>query len=998
MTSRPWRRAAAALLVAAALAASSSAAEAQRPRPVAPPPGVGNPGSQDPLGRGLGGRDSTTRATLVEWSPEDSVMLALLARKGYTVVRYQAGTVAFDAQGRVMTLVRTDSARAAVQRDSTLLVADSIQFNDSTKVVSARGDTIVMRDPSRGEDVIGRMEMTYDVERREGRTRDFSTVANAGEDWRVQAHQAAFSSDSTGDRTTVYGRDGLLTSCLDSVPHYHFLAKELKRVSGNVIVARPAIFYIQDVPVFWFPFIFQDIRDGRRSGILTPRLGFAELVRNSPSYRRTAENIGYYFAISDYVDAQVSMDWRSSARATQQDPGWTRLNGELRYRWLDRFISGTLALSQSSLSSGSRNTAVSLAHNQEFSSRTRLTTNLNYVTSTQVQRQTIINPLAAVATIGSQLNLVRTQGPFSVNIGGSRRQYPGRDQVDQNFPSINVSSKPLELGEWFVTTPSLQYSTSQQLQIDAAGDFAWRYTDVGGVLDSVRLKRNSSATTLTLGTPFKIFDFQVQSGIRFSENINDYPSIRTLIDPSDTTRRVDRVFQKTFLSTADFDVSLGLPQLLQGTWNVAPSITASNVDPSGFFVRSERTGGAWVSQSKRLSYGIGVTPTLFRLYPGFGRIQRIRHSVSPTLSYSYSPAARVSDEFLAALGRTRTGYLGALAQNRVSLGLAMTVEAKLKGTSDSADAQGEKIRLASLQFTSFSYDFERKAKTGSGFSTDRFGYTFRSDLLPGFDLGVDYSLFQGDVLSDTAVFKPYRESVRASFALNGNSAIVRGIGRLFGAQPPERGAPAGGSGAPSTDPMQAGLGSGRDAAGGMAAVTGTRSRGAVQEIPSGAGFQAAFTVSAQRQRQPVGGRIVDYDPAVKCQPLLGLPNYDTCVLLASQTPPNDLNTTPSTVGGTFFRVPPTTSVGVRTSFNLTPKWAASWSTNYDVERSEFASQVVTLQRELHDWRAIFGFTRAPNGNFAFTFFISLKAQPEIKLDYDRQTYRPPSTTSPSTVP
>ena len=1001
MTRGPWRRAAAPwLLLGMMFAGLAFDAEAQqaKPRPAQQPPPTRPPGSLDPTGRAgdpsrLGADSARARVKLVDWVPDDSVMLALIARRGYTVVRYQAHDVGFAAVSRTMTLIGADSARAAVQRDSTLLVADSIQYNDSTKIVSARGDTIVMRDPVRGEDVIGRAQMTYDIERREGRTRDFSTVANSGEDWRVEAHRAAFSSDSTGDNTTIYGRDGLLTSCLDSVPHYHFLAKELKRVSGNVIVARPAIFYVQGVPVMWFPFIFQDIREGRRSGMLTPRIGFAELVRNSPSYRRTAENLGYYFALSDYVDAQFSVDWRSSARATAQDPGWTRMNGEVRYRWLDRFITGSLALSQSSLSSGSRNTAVSLAHNQEFSSQTRVSTNLNYVTSTQVQRQTIINPLAAVATIASQLNLVRTQGPFSMNIGGSRRQYPGRDQVDNDFPSVNISSKPLELGDWFVTTPSFQYAATEKLNLDAAGDFAWRYQSTGGALDSVRLKRDSRSTTLSLGTPFKIFDFQVQSGFRFNENVNDFPEIRTFVDPVDTTKRVDRVYQQTFLSTADFDVSIGLPQFLQGTWNVSPSVTASNVDPSGYFVRSERTGGAWVTQRKRLSYGLGVTPTLFRLYPGFGRIQRIRHSVSPTLSYSYSPAASVSDEFLAALGRRQAGYLGALAQNRVNLGLAMTVEAKMRSPGDSADSEGEKIRLASLQFTSVSYDFERKAKTGkSGFATDRFGYTFRSDLLPGFDVGVDYSLFQGSVLSDTAVFSPYRESVRATFALNSSSAVVRGIGRLFGVDPPKAqeggGAPAG----LPADPMGGGQVSGGGAINGMGATTGTRSRAAVQEIQNGAGFQAAFTVSAQRQRPPVGGRIVDYDPTVQCMGLLGFPNYDTCVRNAERTAPTDINQAPTTAGGTFFRVAPTTSVGVRTSFNLTPKWAASWSTNYDVERAEFASQIVTLQRDLHDWRAIFGFTQAPNGNFAFTFFISLKAQPEIKLDYDRQTYRPPTTT------
>ncbi len=54
---------------------------------------------------------------------------------------------------------------------------------------------------------------------------------------------------------------------------------------------------------------------------------------------------------------------------------------------------------------------------------------------------------------------------------------------------------------------------------------------------------------------------------------------------------------------------------------------------------------------------------------------------------------------------------------------------------------------------------------------------------------------------------------------------------------------------------------------------------------------------------------------------------------------------------------------------------------------EFASQIVSLQRELHDWRAIFGFTQSPNGNFAFHFTIALKAEPDIKFDYNRATVR-----------
>ena len=40
-----------------------------------------------------------------------------------------------------------------------------------------------------------------------------------------------------------------------------------------------------------------------------------------------------------------------------------------------------------------------------------------------------------------------------------------------------------------------------------------------------------------------------------------------------------------------------------------------------------------------------------------------------------------------------------------------------------------------------------------------------------------------------------------------------------------------------------------------------------------------------------------------------------------------------------------------------------------------------------DWDAIFAFTQSPNGNFAFNFFIALRAQPELKFNYDRRSYK-----------
>jgi hypothetical protein len=64
---------------------------------------------------------------------------------------------------------------------------------------------------------------------------------------------------------------------------------------------------------------------------------------------------------------------------------------------------------------------------------------------------------------------------------------------------------------------------------------------------------------------------------------------------------------------------------------------------------------------------------------------------------------------------------------------------------------------------------------------------------------------------------------------------------------------------------------------------------------------------------------------------------------------------------------------------------------YDAQKKQFATQIISLQRELKDWRANFGFSQAANGNFAFTFVVALKPAPDLKLDYYRPGY--PATTT-----
>jgi hypothetical protein len=53
--------------------------------------------------------------------------------------------------------------------------------------------------------------------------------------------------------------------------------------------------------------------------------------------------------------------------------------------------------------------------------------------------------------------------------------------------------------------------------------------------------------------------------------------------------------------------------------------------------------------------------------------------------------------------------------------------------------------------------------------------------------------------------------------------------------------------------------------------------------------------------------------------------------------------------------------------------------------NKFESTNVTLERNLHEWKAAFTFTKNANGNFAFAFSIFLQDLPEIKADYNQTT-------------
>ena len=172
-------------------------------------------------------------------------------------------------------------------------------------------------------------------------------------------------------------------------------------------------------------------------------------------------------------------------------------------------------------------------------------------------------------------------------------------------------------------------------------------------------------------------------------------------------------------------------------------------------------------------------------------------------------------------------------------------------------------------------------------------------------------------------------------------------------------------------------------------VGGTSGRAAAFNVTDPQEWSASLTFSSSRQRPPVGGGtiIVDNDAQFCADLRLDPFSEEQCVRERQEARASDPNSYQTSAGGPFVRRPPNTTVQSNIVLPLTKNWGASWQTTYDFEEAQFASHMVNLSRELHDWRATFSILQAPNGNFAFSFFIALKAQPDLKFDYQRNSYR-----------
>jgi hypothetical protein len=846
----------------------------------------------------------------------DSIMQELLERPGFRPVVYRGDTLRFSTQDRSIHIRQ----RANIDRAGDNLQSDSVVYKDEY-IIGFGNSTLINAEGSEVTSEEG--PLYYNTERKIG------TVMGARTEWEVWHVAGNFTLEGSD---TLWVRDGHFTSCDLPEPHYRFESDKIKLVLGHIVVAWPVRVYMGDVPVFWFPFMAQDIRRGRHSGILTLRFGFNDIVRNSSGYSRHISNVGYYWAINEYMDAQFSMDWWSD--------NWTRFDTFFRYRWREKFVDGRIGYSHFFLPEGGREISAAWNHNQKFGERADLRASVQYVSSRQFEREAEFNPERLTQQIRSNVGFTRRFDWGALNLSGQRIQplslgQPTTTTVPQlsltlSPIAITPASNPLE-ARWYnglTWTGSTNFTrTLVQTPADIRPDSFPILSDSFEFFTDTTFIPNRTTTNAGVTSDFALNKLRWNSAANFNGNSVGTPDSVYWPPGVGEGGAIPVTGPEIDETTVSWRSSLGYQQRLVGTTSITPALSLD-----GQLYRSFQTFQQFVSAPTRVSASATLNAEVYGFFPGLGPYERIRHKFTPSFNWLFSPEVEPNPE----LEGLPIGVGASAERHQLSMGLSQTFEAKLKPRSnldegeeeDSAQAQqpaeARKITLLAIRTTALTYDFVTGRLTTGSISN-----TMTSDLLRGLTVRVQHELF--DQRPSGRAFDPFMTQLNLSFSLG--EATFAG---LFGT---------GGGG----------IG---------------RTPGIIPETESMDALEREELMRAEEEARREEEERGDEGGADTRRPWTLSIDYS----LLKVRPRPDVDTRPNQQ-----------SVRLNLGFSPTQHWTMTWRTQYDIENGDFVDHALTFRRDLHRWAATFGFLKSSNGNFLFNFEVSLNDLSDVRIPYRQET-------------
>ncbi|MBQ2387153.1 MAG: LPS-assembly protein LptD [Bacteroidales bacterium] len=472
------------------------------------------------------------------------------------------------------------------------------------------------------------------------------------------------------DDRTMYISSGMFTTCdNEDHPHFGISFSKAKAITDDKIVTGPAWFSLMEIPLpVGIPFAYFPFTDGKKSGFLMPSYGNAA---NRGYYLR---NIGWYFAINDYIDLALRGDiYTNLSYALNISSSYVKrykYRGSIEFRYEDNHT----GLKNTPSYSSSSDFKFRWTHSQEAKSHPYRTfsANVNLVSSKFNQYTTNVSDYFNNTTTSSIAFSTRfgSAWSFTANLG----------------ESYNINSGAISLDLPSMTLSSIQFYPFRKKK--SSGKRKW-YEDISF---SYRANLINTIDTydslLTSSDLIKNFRNGIMHSIPISSNVKILKHLNWTNSISYTERWYTNSISKTYNPETDL------------------------IDKDTIYGFIANRNANFTSSINTRLYG------MFTFKKGF--IKAVRHVINPSISFNYTPdfsepSLGFYDFYTDKNGKrvyyskTENGVFGSPPQGAsgvISFSLGNNLEMKVPDKNDTVEGMRKIVLLEAFNISS-GYDLAR---------------------------------------------------------------------------------------------------------------------------------------------------------------------------------------------------------------------------------------------------------------------------------------------------
>ncbi|MGY6648673.1 putative LPS assembly protein LptD [Wenyingzhuangia sp. IMCC45574] len=467
--------------------------------------------------------------------------------------------------------------------------------------------------------------------------------------------------------STIFVRNIIFTTSDPRNPDYYIRTNKAKVVPGKKIITGPSNLVIADVPTpLVFPFAYFPLTKKRTSGVIFPTYG------ESFNQGFFLQNGGYYLAISDYVDLRLTGDiysnssWGFNAASTYKVR--YKFSGNFSFNY-DNLVTGQEGFSNFSKQ---KNFNLRWSHNQDTkaSPNNRFSASVN-LGSSQYFRQSVNESNTGRGlqnTLSSSITYYKkfVGTPFNMTVSANHNQNTNTGIVSATLPSLQLNMNRLNpfapksgSAKNALQKIGLNYSFKAENRVSA-------HEDVFFSDQLFKTARNGAQHNLGLSTNMKVLKY-----FTLSPSVN-YREVWY-------TKKIDKEF-----------------------------------DANANEVVIDTIGG--FNAFRDYSTSASLSTTVYGMYAFKGkRLKAIRHTIRPSLSYSYRPDfGFYYDEVQKNLEgevETYSQYEGGIygqptrgISNSLGISIANSIEAKV-ADKDDLEGKDKKVNILNSLNLSTSYNF-----------------------------------------------------------------------------------------------------------------------------------------------------------------------------------------------------------------------------------------------------------------------------------------------------